>query len=124
MSKKKSFFQNVAEKLENLSELQIRTLVGEMSYHKNSDSYDFEDGASVEAMESNINLVTGDTDTKITPIFLAEYEQLREFHMNKEREGQDIIKRNLELMQTIATTLIKFQNLEKEQAKAEEEEER
>ena len=115
MAEKKSFFRNVSEKLEGLSELQIRTLVGEMSYTKSSDTYDFENGAAVEAMESKINLVNGDTDTKITPNFLKKYAELRDFHMKKESEGQEIINRNLELLQKIASTLMKFQNMERAQ---------
>jgi hypothetical protein len=108
------FFTNVLNTLENLTELKIRTLVGEFEYVPGNDNKHYEimfnKATKIEGMISKINLASGDIDTEISPKFAAEYEQLREFHLAKENQGHEIVKKNLEVIQGIAKTIIELIN--------------
>ncbi len=113
----KEFFEKVGSKLQDLSELKIRTLVGDITFNEKEDSFDFKNGQKVDGMISTINLVSGDIDTKLSPKFATEYELLREYHLIKENQGQEIMKKNMELLQSIAKTLITLRDAEKTEAK-------
>jgi hypothetical protein len=104
-----SFFDKTLAALENLSELKIRTLVGEFEYHPDDDDRKYElrfkKGGNIEGMVSRINLVLGDIDTEISPKFATEYSQLREFHLAKENQGHEIVKKNMEVLAEVAKTI-------------------
>lgn len=103
------FFDNTLKAIENVSELKVRTLVGEFDYKPvdGSNKYEiqFKSGANIEGMVSKINLVTGDIDTEISPKFATDYEQLREFHLAKETQSHEIIRKNMEALKEIAVTI-------------------
>ena len=56
---------------------------------------------------SEIKLVTGDVTTKMTENFMEGDNPLRDYHMVKESQGQEIIRKNVELLKTIASALRK-----------------
>lgn len=103
------FFDKTLAALENISELKIRTLVGEFEFEPldGSSKYEiqFKKGGNIEGMISRINLVLGDIDTEISPKFATEYEQLREFHLAKENQAHEIIKKNMEVLKEIAKAI-------------------
>ncbi|MCT4647781.1 MAG: hypothetical protein N4A74_22530 [Carboxylicivirga sp.] len=105
---KKDFFETIYEKLEDLVKLEITTVVAKLET-KNG-KLEYADNQTVEGMVSTINLIDGDTETKITEKFATEYEQLREFHMLKERQGLDIIQKNLDVVEKIGKMAIKFKD--------------
>ncbi len=70
----------------------------------------FTPGANVEGMVSKLGLIDGDSETKVTPNFTSQYAQLAEFHMLKERQGRDIIQKNLEVVEKIGKIAWKFMN--------------
>jgi len=57
-------------------------------------------------MISEIDLISGDITTRMSDNFATDYQQLREYHMVKENHGQEIIRKNLEVVKTIAQTLV------------------
>lgn len=102
----KKFLDNVASKVEALSTLSVKTLVGPLEITDDKESVKFQKGAKISGMISEIDLLSGDITTRMSDNFAAEYQQLREYHMVKENHGQEIIRKNLEVVKTIAQTLV------------------
>ncbi|NOX46261.1 MAG: hypothetical protein GXO89_04710 [Chlorobi bacterium] len=103
---KPSFMEKMLEGLEGLETLKIRTIVAELKYDATTKNYVHDDGQSVEGIISEIHLATGDIDTRMTEKFTGDYEALREYHQMKEEKGQEIIRKNIELIQEIVKTII------------------
>lgn len=103
---KNSFLVKIGNILKDLETLKIRTIVGELKYDATKKKYVHEDGQNVDAIISEIHLASGDIDTKMTERFTGDYEALREYHQMKEIKGQEIIKKNLELIKQIAQTIL------------------
>lgn len=111
----KEFLQNLGENIENLETLQIRTVVV-----KEFDTIDLKeedinaDGKPKQGIISKIHLATGDIDTFFTEKFSDEGNQLREYHLIKENQGHEIVKRNIELIEKIGKTLVDLVKKQKE----------
>lgn len=103
-----TFIENAKEAFNDLKELKIVTLVGKAKMVNGQVTFGYEDQAEVEAMVSRIGLFDGDVKTEMTEKFVNEYDQLREFHMLKERQGFDIIKRNVEVVEKIGNMVFDF----------------
>ena len=98
-----SFIEKVTLGLEKMETLQIRTIVGEMESipdekDKTKTIFRIISGKTVDGIISKIHLITGDIDTEISPKFATEYTQLREFHLLKERQAQDIVQKNINVI--------------------------
>ncbi len=112
-----NFLSNIVQKIENITTLEIQTIVSEMEV-KETGTGDKKEitvvpkaGTSAEGMISRIKLVEGDIKTYISAQFAGgEYQTLREFHMLKESQGQEIIRKNIEVIKNIATTLVKMKD--------------
>lgn len=105
---KATFMTKMLEGLEELETLKIRTIVGELKYDAKTESYAYDEGQYVEGIISEIHLATGDIDTRMTQKFTGEFEALREYHQTKEIQGQKIIRKNIELIQEIAKTIVEL----------------
>ena len=103
---KPSFMEKMWQGLQDLETLKIRTIVAELKYDAKTKSYVHDDGQSVEGIISEIHLATGDIDTRMTEKFTGEFDALREYHQTKEVKGQEIIRKNIELIQEIVKTII------------------
>ncbi len=103
---KSTFLGTIGGFLEKLETLKIRTIVGELKYDAKTKNYVHNDGQQVEAIISEIHLASGDIDTRMTEKFTGEYEALREYHQMKEIKGQEIVRKNLELIKEIAKTIL------------------
>ena len=119
MGSVKNFLEKTADSLKELSVLEITTLVGnfEFVYRLDGEIVDKgtekalpreidKDSKDCSKMCSRISLVSGDITTAMSEKFVTDYKELREYHLIREHQGQEIIKRNLEVVEKIATTLI------------------
>jgi hypothetical protein len=59
---------------------------------------------------SEVQLVSGDITTRVTPEFGKNNAQLMEYHLVKENQGQEIVRKNLQVVKEIGTTLVSLLN--------------
>jgi len=121
MSDKPTFLENAIANLSNLTRIEVNTLVGNYKFNTTGEVTPNEDGngnngvkttidpdSTNERMCSQINLLTGDITTAMTEKFVVDYKELREYHMLRESQGHDIVKKNIEVLTKIVETLIDF----------------
>ncbi|HAA10935.1 MAG TPA: hypothetical protein DCE41_04225 [Cytophagales bacterium] len=118
----KKFVESMMVGLGNLTRLEIKTLVGDeftvipdsvdpknplkANYRLDTDARDAQGNSKVQGMTSDIQLISGDITTRLTKSFAdGTYQELRDFHSVKETQGQDIIKKNLEVIAKIGEVL-------------------
>lgn len=104
-----SFIDKVSQKLKDLTTLTISTVIQDEKFeysHNDNKIVEAKTGnTQVDGMVSEIQLVDGDISTKMTRNFLDNHSDLKDFHQAKEEQGQEIVRKNIELIKTIATTL-------------------
>ena len=93
-----SLMTQIKEALVNLVHLQIVTAVGPVTVTVNKDgsvkSLEIEE--RVKAISTCIDLLQGDITTVFDPEFVTgPYQSLRDFHAAREKEGHDIVQKNL-----------------------------
>ncbi len=104
-----SFFDKVLEKAADLSSLTIQTIVGDFTVDENNMKI-LATPQKSDSMLTRIDLIDGDITTAMSTKFLeGDYKELREFHAKREQEGRDIIKKNIETLETIAKAIINIQ---------------
>ncbi|MEL6537166.1 MAG: hypothetical protein AAFQ98_17225 [Bacteroidota bacterium] len=118
----RKFVEGAIVGLGSLTRLEIKTLVGDeftvipdsvdpknplkATYRLDTKDYDAEGNSKVQGMTSDIQLISGDITTRLTKAFAdGAYKELRDFHSVKETQGQDIIKKNLEVIAKIGEVL-------------------
>lgn len=90
------FLDKVHSKIEDLATLKIKTVVGSCTVDGDEVEPNFT-GAQI--IYSKVDLVDGDITTVIDESFLtAERESLKDFHMERERQGRDIIRANIQTL--------------------------
>lgn len=115
MSDKNTFLKEALANLSNLTRLETNTLVGKYSFNTvEGIKTTIVTESTEDRMCSQINLVTGDITTAMTEKFVNEYRELRDFHLSRESQGHDIIRKNIETLKEILGALDFF---EKESAK-------
>jgi hypothetical protein len=106
---KVSFLDKAIAGLSNLTRLEVNTLVGDYSFNKKGDTNTTIDVASTkERMCSQINMISGDITTAMTEKFVTEYKELRDYHMIRETQGHDIVKKNIEVLEKILGAIKDF----------------
>lgn len=106
---KVSFLDKAIAGLSNLTRLEVNTLVGDYSFNKTGDTFTTINVASTkERMCSQINMISGDITTAMTEKFITEYKELRDYHMIRENQGHDIVKKNIEVLEKILGAIRDF----------------
>ncbi len=100
------FFQSAIATLSNLKRLDVNTIVGDFQFTGDTKSIDPASGE--ERMTSQIDLLTGDISTAMTDKFVTEYKELREYHLIRENQGHEIIKRNIAVLKEIGSALVEW----------------
>lgn len=101
--------EKITKALTDLVTLEIKTMVGEMTFNQSAVP-NFP--AKPKAMYSKIDLLQGDITTVYDPEFITgEFTSLREFHQEREKQGQEIIQGNIKALQSLVK-LIKEEGLE------------
>ena len=107
MSDKISFIDNAITELSKLTRLEVNTMVGDYTFNKTGASNTtIKNDDTGERMCSQINLVTGDITTAMTEKFVTEYKELREYHIIRENQGHEIIRRNIDVLKQIVAAIV------------------
>ena len=102
------FIDGAKEGVKNLTTLEIKTIVAGFEFD-NQGKLKPPTG-EIEGVISEIQLVSGDISTRITPDFGKNNAQLLEYHLVKENQGQEIVKKNLQVVKEIGETLVSLFN--------------
>lgn len=107
MSDKNSFLDAAITGLSELTRLEVNTLVGNYSFNQAPDKKNttLKNDSTADRMCSQINLLTGDISTAMTEKFVSDYKELREYHMLRESQGHEIIKRNIDVLKEIVKAI-------------------
>ena len=96
----KKFIDTLGQALENLVTLKVTTVVGKLNIRSTDDKLQWDDSAKV--LSTQIDLVSGDVVTGIDPSFITgEHAALRDFHAAREKQGQEIIRTNVETLKSL-----------------------
>ncbi len=103
MSDKKTFLTATITGLSELTRLEVNTLVGNYTFNQdeNKKNTSIKNDSTADRMCSQINLLTGDITTAMTEKFVTDFKDLREYHMMRESQGHEIVKRNIEVLKEI-----------------------
>ena len=96
--------KRIQEALVNLIRLRIVTAVGVVTVALNNDGSvkDVEIEQNGKAISTCVDLVGGDMTTVFDPEFVTgSYKSLREFHAAREKEGHDIVEKNLKALKAL-----------------------
>lgn len=93
-----NFISKLQRAVENLVELRIVTAVGSVKQGTgNQPDPDIDYSQNPEVILTKIDLVQGDITTVFNPALMApEYESLRAFHKEREAQGLEIVRKNVE----------------------------
>lgn len=104
MSKAKEVLKSIENSIQDLTELKIQTLMGNMEIDTDG-NVNLKKEQSVDGIVSSINLVDGDITTQMTETFYKTYPELVQFHQSREAKGSEIIEGNIQALSTIVITL-------------------
>ncbi len=96
-----SLIQDAKNSVNNLKTLEIRTVIGKFKYDAKEKKVDFKEG-EVKQILTQIDLLEGDITTLMSDDFLeAPYNQIRDFHAEREKRGQEIIEGNIKALKEL-----------------------
>lgn len=117
------FFENILNKADQLVKLEVSTVIGTFKEESTISAADLENGSAQDAMIqkmdlndamlSQVNMLTGDIRTTMTPKF-AQDEKLREYHSVRENQAHEIVLRNVKVLESVGKMIIDFANKEKD----------
>jgi hypothetical protein len=112
VNKFQDFIKYVEERVVDLTNLEIKTIVGDFDVDVN-EKVSLRRDNEYKLMNSRINLLDGDITTHISKELVSdEYEWMRNFHAHKEEKGHEIIQGNI---QAIASLIDLFRELNREE---------
>ncbi|MHC1775009.1 MAG: hypothetical protein AB9834_06290 [Lentimicrobium sp.] len=104
-----TFIQKAIRGLSQLTTLQVNTMVGDYKFIEDSkgkiDYTRLDPTSTDQRMSSVINLISGDISTAMTEKFATEYKDLRDYHLIREAQGHEIIRKNIEVLKEIARAI-------------------
>lgn len=102
---KEGFVKRILDAAEQLVTLEIVTVVG--TYDRKT----HQAGANSKMMRTRLNLLDGDRITEVDPDFVTgPLTSLRGYHADAEKQGNDIIKANLETIERMIGLLDKLRS--------------
>ncbi|KHE93657.1 MAG: hypothetical protein K8F52_05435 [Candidatus Scalindua rubra] len=106
-----AFIQDVKDGINNLKTLEIRTVIGKFKWNDKEKKIDYKEG-EVKQILTQIDLLGGDVTTLMSDDFLEEpYNQIRDFHAEREKRGQEIIEGNLKALKALIGLFLKAKEL-------------
>ncbi|AFM04239.1 hypothetical protein Fleli_1841 [Bernardetia litoralis DSM 6794] len=109
VNKLQDFIKYVEERVVDLTNLEIKTIVGDFDVDVN-EKVSLRRDHDYKLMNSRINLIDGDITTHISRELVSdEYEWMRNFHAHKEEKGHEIIQGNI---QAIASLIDLFREID------------
>lgn len=112
VSRFQDFIKYVEERVVDLTNLEIKTIIGDFDVDVN-EKVSLKRDHDYKLMNSRINLIDGDITTHISKELVSdEYQWMRNFHAHKEEKGHEIIQGNI---QAIASLIDLFRELSREE---------
>ncbi len=96
--------KKITDKASELTTLEIITIVGSPEFKKVGGDVKpvIQTGTDQKAIVTSINLIQGDITTQMSEEFVTgEYQSLREYHANREKEGFEIIDKNIKAIKSL-----------------------
>lgn len=106
MSALQEILDKVNNKVNDLTVLEIRTLMGELELVNGK--IDFKPNQDLQGITSHIDLVDGDITTRITEDFYKNYPELVQWHQSREAKGNEIIENNIKTVGNIVSQVKSF----------------
>ena len=94
MSAVKDILEKINNTVNDLTVLEIRTLMDELELVNGK--IDFKPNQDIQGITSHIDLVDGDITTRITEDFYNKYPELVQWHQSREAKGNEIIESNIQ----------------------------
>jgi hypothetical protein len=92
----------IKKSLDNLATLEIITAVGPVTRKSENEPLELLDQAKSSVILTRINLLQGDITTVYHEDFVTgRYQELKNFHADREKEGYEIVKKNLEALEDL-----------------------
>ena len=102
-----SLFDKILAKINDLTTLEIKTIVGDHSIHKSGDVV-IDTSKNADVIFSQFNLLDGDITSGFNPKFLQEpYSAVRDYHAEREKDAKDIIKKNIETLEALLQLIVR-----------------
>jgi hypothetical protein len=101
-----SFIDDIIQSFNQLKTLEIRTVIGDFDWNEEQKkiTYNKEDA---QVIITQIDLLDGDITTAFSEDFLQEpYDKIREFHSEREKQGQEIIENNLKVLKEFVELIV------------------
>lgn len=96
MSKFKEFIDNIEEKINELTTLEIKTIVGDFKVDSESEITPMQD-TQYRLMHTKIDLIDGDITTHLSRSMMNdEFAWARDFHASKEAQAHDLVQSNIQ----------------------------
>lgn len=96
------FLEDLKKAVVNAKTLEITTAVGPITWDATKQEYVPAADASIKAMKTKIDLFEGDMMTQMDPEFATgTLQNLRDYHLKTQSEGRDIIKQNVEALESL-----------------------
>ena len=98
-----AFLDDLASKAEQIVNLQIKTIIGEVKFDPDDRSGNYTLSDNAQTMYTSINLLQGDITSVIPESFLSDkLANMRQYHQAREEMGRQIIKDNIECLKELA----------------------
>ena len=95
--------EKIEDALEKAVTLEIITAVGQIKGGPEKEA-EIDWGQNPKVILTKINLLQGDIETVFDPAYVTgDYQALRDFHMAREKEGYDIVHKNLDALKELYT---------------------
>ncbi len=102
-----AFIQDVKNSINNLKTLEIRTVIGKFKWDDKEKKIGYKEG-EVKQILTQIDLLGGDITTLLSDDFLeAPYIEIRDFHAEREKRGQEIIEGNIKALKELIDLFLK-----------------
>lgn len=98
----------IRRSIKNLTTLEIITAVGRIRYHKKDGEFgpDLDYDQDPKAILTKIDLLQGDIKTVYNEEFVTgNYQALRDFHGQREKEGYEIIQKNIAALERLLSLI-------------------
>lgn len=104
MARFEDFVEELKKAVVNAKTLEITTAVGPITWDATKQEYVPVADGTIKAMKTKIDLIEGDMMTQMDPEFATGALQgLRDFHLKVQSDGRDIIKKNVEALESLFT---------------------
>ena len=106
-----SLFDKILSKLNDLTTLEIKTIIGDHTIAANG-KVNIDTSKNADVIFTKIDLLDGDITSGFNPKFLQPpYDAVKDYHAQREREGKDIIKKNIETLEALLKLVVNVESM-------------